>query len=648
MLSSLRAHLSPKANWVFALTLLAGLCTSVLLYNTMVNTEQARLDELLHEQAQRVATNFDAAIHRRLVQVGSVAHFFASSGWVEMSEFERFVNMVYAHDTPEDRVVTWLIRSTPDTADELIAQMRQNDDPLYREFAIFDFDYTPHEPIPLNPNQPDLLVIGYTFPPRNQPHFIGRNIGKSRTVYHYAQLALQRERAYVSTIAEAIPAINDWHFFIVYPVTQRMSDGHETITGFIVSGNKLVSVFYDLKSLARSDLFHYQLTDDNHNVYSYPSNDLTIEAPHFNAIYRHRFELSGSPFELALEPVAPKFAQDNPLFIVLGLSTALVSLLVAFIIRSTLVKSQALEQQVQAQTARLASQNQALEKAVAKAEQAAKAKSEFLATMSHEIRTPMNAIIGMANLLKRSSLDERQQHLISRVSVSASHLMSIINDILDFSKMDAGVLSFEERDFALSEIAEQIIATFKSQCDENNIALNVTMAQSCPAVVRGDPLRVSQVLLNLSANAVKFTEQGGVSISLSTYPSETPGRIQLIARIKDSGIGINPLQIPKLFDAFSQADNSTTRRFGGTGLGLSISRKLCQQMNGDITAASTPGCGSEFIATMELATAQTAKPIVLDGSTNQQAAQPDIEQPITEKAAEQATGEAPPPKPTTL
>jgi len=242
-----------------------------------------------------------------------------------------------------------------------------------------------------------------------------------------------------------------------------------------------------------------------------------------------------------------------------------------------------------------------------------RAMSQFLANMSHEIRTPMNAVIGLGRLALKTELSPKQRDYLEKICSASRNLLEIINDILDFSKIEAGRIELERIDFSLDEVLKTVSDLFGNKAQEKGIGYRVQLSPELPATLLGDPLRLAQVLNNLIGNAVKFTEKGEVVVDIRPA-SQGGGEVAVHFTVRDTGVGLSPEQMEKIFIPFTQADSSTTRRYGGTGLGLSISSQLVELMGGGLGVESAPGAGSSFSFTVNfgLPSAEQQQGVFLD------------------------------------
>ena len=252
-----------------------------------------------------------------------------------------------------------------------------------------------------------------------------------------------------------------------------------------------------------------------------------------------------------------------------------------------------LNEYLEQQNEEIRAQNEEIEKQKQKALDASKYKSLFLANMSHEIRTPLNGIISMVEMLKSAKLTEQEKEYLEIIDISSNSLLSIINDILDYSKIEANQLQLEQIPVDIRKTVQEVVKMLSVKAEQNNLYLRCKIADDVPECIKGDPVRIKQILINYVNNAIKFTKKGGVEINIYNI-SKDDKKVKMKFEVIDTGIGISEENQKKLFKEFTQADSSTTREFGGTGLGLAISKKLAQMMNGEVGLESKQGEGSTF------------------------------------------------------
>jgi signal transduction histidine kinase/CheY-like chemotaxis protein len=621
-----------ERRWSFVLPLVFSIVSLLILSRVVHQWEQSRIRVGFERKTELIAKIFEKEINNQFDALKAVKGFYGASVGFDRMVFHEFT-IPLLQSYPALVSLEWVPRVFVEDKDKIIDQARREG---IEDFDVKNFVF-PGE-IGSEIKQKELYPVLYIEPFENHRVFLGYDRGSNAE--QWEMLGSTRDKNQLALGSWINLITKDASRGVLGALAVYKKDAHldtpearqENLSGFILG-------VFNMRSFVKRYLREFQEQEINVNIfddegirreiiYSFykTEKDLTryLKNSYFLSGHDFVFEQQGNlkiadrnwPIAFDATPAYFKANRTGIMWIVVLGGLSLLGIVAAFLLAVTgrtaeiemLVlertaqleesRSEAVKIASQAQDARMRAElaEQAAHRMKEKAQEAAETKSRFLANMSHEIRTPINAILGFTDLLGQTQLDEKQIQYLLTVRSSSEMLLSIINDILDFSKIDAGKLSLEMIDFDLEYLIGDVFKMTIHKIQGKNIQTYIDISDDIDRYVKGDPTRLRQILLNLLGNAVKFTQQGEIGIVVRRdliKSTEDHPVIQFI--VKDTGIGIAKDKMEKIFAPFSQADESTARKYGGTGLGLSIVQSLVKMMHGHVWLESEPGKGSQFI-----------------------------------------------------
>ncbi|MBU2918524.1 CHASE domain-containing protein [Psychrosphaera sp. F3M07] len=515
--------------------------------------------------------------------IKSLDGLFQASSYIGRSEFELFTNKINSDDT-KIRALAWLPHITHEQRDEFEQSLKNEGVTNAQISQLTNLGMITAL------KQPYYLPVFYIEPMQENQSAIGLDVSTHPVVSESVMKAIHNKNYAISPLLSLAQQQDKLSGIIVYyPIYIKNEIGIEQFTGLVEVIFEIDVLLSDIYKQLGEGNFTYQLSyDDNNNLFKQ-------ESHHEDSIFTYSFDITmfdknGSlTFDSTTEFEYKLINWAHLSIMVVGLIIGVICVMFVFFIVSF---NSNLTRKVTESTAELLKKNDELEAAN-------QAKNLFLANISHEYRTPLNAIMGFTEIAKRETTDEVAKQYLAKIDNASDILLNIVNDVLDLTKMQAGEMALESIAFQPSAVTTSVVEMFNSKAKEKSISLTCDFAPSYDLWVQGDELRFKQIIINLLNNAIKFTDNGGVSIWGECIDNVDRTRT-LLLKVIDTGIGIKPEDQERLFSSFAQAESATTRKYGGTGLGLSIVKQLCGLMGGDIQLTSDVAKGSEFTVKLNL------------------------------------------------